>query len=263
MRFIASLLLSLVAINAHAFTMNNSAKLVFDHDEVTVNVAANCQNIGIDGNELLSIVNDAVEGFWNTAPTSRLKLRPGSVQSVAPAFRTGDICVTNTNCTPNPALAVPSDILVSCNASATNFSNSSILGVTIPNNISGSTIVGALVLINDTATTQFGTKTRPEKVAIIAHELGHTFGLGHSPVNDSLMYYATVTQRTNLGRDDIDGISYLYPKQQPISGCGTIDLNGSKPNFWPGLFIGFSIIGLAELFRKSKKSSKKSNVQMG
>ncbi len=259
MRFIASLLLSLVAMNAEAFTMNNSAKLVFDHDEVKVNVASNCQNIGIDGNELLSIVGDAVDGFWNQAPTSRLKLRAGSVQSVAAAFRADSICVASTNCTPNPTLAVSSDILISCNANTTNFSSSSILGVTIPNNISGSTIVGALVLINDTASTQFESKTRPEKVAIIAHEIGHAFGLGHSPVNDSLMYYATVSQRTSLGRDDIDGISYLYPKQQPTSGCGTIDLNGDKPNFWPGLFIGFSIIGLAELFRKSKKSK----VQMG
>lgn len=253
MRFLAPLLLSLVAFNVQAFTMNNSAKLVFDHDEVTVNVASNCQNIGIDGNEVLSIVGDAVDEFWNTAPTSRLKLRAGSVISAAAAFRTDSICVASTNCTPNPTLAVGNDILISCNANATNFPSSSILGVTIPNNISGSTIVGSLVLINDTAATQFGAKTRPEKVAIIAHELGHAFGLGHSPVNDSLMYYATVSQRTSLGRDDIDGISYLYPKQQPVSGCGTIDLNGSKPNFWPGLFIGFSIIGLAELFRKSKR----------
>ena len=255
MRLLAPLFLSLLSFNAQAFTMNNSAKLVFDHDEVTVNIAAGtCQNIGIDDTELLSIVRDSVDQFWNTAATSRLKLRAGSAISVAGAFRTASICVASTNCTPNPVIAVPNDIIISCNNNTTNFTSSSILGVTIPNNISGSTIVGALVLINDTASTQFGSKSRPEKVAIIAHELGHTFGLGHSPVNDSLMYYATVTQRTTLGRDDIDGISYLYPKEQPFKGgCGTIDLNGSKPNFWPGLFIGFSIIALAELFRKKSK----------
>lgn len=259
MRLAATLLFALMAFKTHAFTMNNSAKLVFDHDEVLVNVAAgNCTNIGINEAELLTIVSDAVDEFWNTSPTSRLKLRKGSVVPVAAAFKTEGICVAATNCTPNPNLAVSRDILISCNNSASNFSSSSILGVTIPNNISGTTIVGALVLINDMASTQFGTKTRPEKVAIIAHELGHTFGLGHSPVTDSLMYYATVSSRTTLGRDDIDGISYLYPKQQPVSGCGTIDLNGDKPNFWPGLFIGFSVIGLAELYRK--KSSGKTQV---
>lgn len=259
MKFLAplffSLILSLLTFNAHAFTMNNSAKLVFDHDEVIVNIAAgNCQNIGIDDTELLSIVGDAVNQFWNTASTSRLKLRKGSAVSVNSKFRSDGICVTSTNCTPNPDLAVSNDILISCNISSDNFTSSSILGVTLPNNISGSTIKGALILLNDTVTTQFGNKSRPEKVAIIAHELGHTFGLGHSPVKDSLMYYATVSQRETLGRDDIDGISYLYPKQQPFKGgCGTIDLDGNKPNSWPGLFIGFSIIALAELFRKKSK----------
>ena len=255
MRFLVIIFTALTSLNEYSFTMNNSAKLIFDHDEVIVNVADNCQNIGIDGNEMLSIVADATSNFWNKAATSRLKLRPGSVKSVAAAFRTDGICVASTNCTPNPALSVGSDILISCNASTSNFTSSSILGVTIPNNISGSTIIGALVLINDTAATQFGSKTRPEKVAIIAHELGHTFGLGHSPVNDSLMYYATVTQRTTLGRDDIDGVSYLYPKEQPVKGCGTIDMDGSKPNFWSGLFIGFSIIAFAEIFRKKLKNT--------
>jgi predicted Zn-dependent protease len=247
MKFLITLILFLITINAWAFTLNNSGKLVFGQDEVMVNVAGGfCTNIGITDQEFLSIVSEAVDN-------SRLKLRAGQVVNVATAFYTDNICEASTNCTPNSTLAVSSDILISCNNNTTNFSASSILGVTIPNNISGTTIIGSLVLINDRTSTQFGLKTRSEKVAIIAHELGHTFGLGHSPVKDSLMYYATVTQRSALGRDDIQGISYLYPKQQPFSGCGTIDLNGKGPNLWPGLFIGFSLIGLAELYRKAKR----------
>jgi hypothetical protein len=254
MKCLVSLLLSfLITLNVQAFTLNNSAKLIFSQDEVTVNVASNCVNIGTTNTELLSIVGDAVDQFWNKASTSRLKLREGQVINVAAAFHTAAICVASTNCTPNPAIAVSSDILVSCNNNTTNFTSSSILGVTIPNNISGSSIIGSLVLINDTAATQFDSKTRAEKVAIIAHELGHAFGLGHSPVEDSLMYYATVSKRVTLGSDDISGISYLYPKQQPISGCGTVDFDGKGPTYWPGLFIGFSIIGFAELFRKKSK----------
>ncbi|MBC7713869.1 MAG: matrixin family metalloprotease [Rhizobacter sp.] len=253
MKFLAPLLISFMTINAHAFTLNNSAKLVFSQDEVTVNVAGGfCNNIGISDTEFLSIVGDAVDQFWNKAPTSRLKLRQGQIVNLATAYHTDLICTAGTNCTPNPAIAVASDILVTCNNNTTNFSSSSILGVTIPNNISGNTILGSIVMINDTAATQFDTKSRAEKVAIIAHELGHAFGLGHSPVEDSLMYYATVTSRVALGADDISGISYLYPKQQPISGCGTVDMSGKGPSTWPGLFIGFSIIGLAELFRKKK-----------
>lgn len=252
MRTLFSLFILILSFKANAFTLNNTAKLVFSEDEVKVNVASGCTNIGVTDAELLELVGRAVDTFWNKSPTSRLKLRKGSVVNVAAAFHSDSICTASTNCDPNPDLSVDSDILISCNVNATNFPSSSILGITIPNNIAGTRIVGSLVLINDKADTVFDSKSADEKVAIIAHELGHAFGLGHSPVQDSLMYYATVSQRRALGRDDIDGITYLYPKQQPISGCGTVDMSGGKNGSWPGLFIGFSIIGLAEIYRKKK-----------
>lgn len=253
MRILSILLITFYATTSQAFTFNNNIKLVFNSDEVTVNVADNCTNTGIDANEMLSIVGDAVNSFWNKAPTSRLKLRAGSVQTVAAIYHSGNICVPSTNCEPNPALAVSSGILIACNDSVTNFPSASILGITIPNNISGSTINGSLIMINDRSSNQFANKSRPEKVAVIAHEIGHAFGLGHSPVPDSLMYYATVDSRTHLGRDDIDGISYLYPKQQP-TGCGTIsDINKKRPDFGAGLFIGlFLILGIEALRKRTK-----------
>ena len=247
-----------ISSNAHSFTFNNSAKLVFTQDEVSVNVAkGNCSNIGISDEELLSLVGSAVDNFWNQAPTSRLKLRKGSLVTTAATLRTGEICVNGTNCEPNPDLKVASDILISCNNNTINFSSTAILGVTIPNNISGTTIKGSLILINDQVGNQFEDKTRNEKISIIAHELGHAFGLGHSKVEDSLMYYMTMSKRTALGRDDIDGISYLYPKEQPKAGCGTVDFDkGAGPNWWSGLFLGFSIIAIAEFFRKKKLPAK-------
>ena len=110
-------------------------------------------------------------------------------------------------------------------------------------------------MINDVAGTQFAVKSRTEKVSIIAHELGHAFGLGHSPVKDSLMYYATINMRESLGSDDIDGISYLYPKQQPMS-CGSIvdkSKSENNPNQWLGLLVGFLIIAvMAQMIRVKK-----------
>ena len=251
---LAGMISFLLTTTSHAFTFNNSVKLVFAQDEVPVNVAAGfCSNIGIDENELLSIVGDAVDQFWNQAPTSRLKLRKGIVKTVAAAYETGDICVPSTNCDPNPALAVSEGVLITCNSNSTNFPSPSILGITIPNNISGKTIVGALIMINDRATTQFAGKSRAEKVAIVAHELGHAFGLGHSPVPDSLMYYATVDSRVALGRDDIDGISYLYPKKHPGGGCGSItDISKTKGpgNMLGGLSIGLFLILVFEIVRR-------------
>lgn len=234
--------------SAHAFTLNNSATLVFGKDEVRVNVAADtCDNIGIDETELLSIVGTAVDQYWNRSPTSALKLRAGSVMAVAAGFKTDTICTPATSCDPNPALAVASDILITCNNNVANFSSSAILAVTVPNNISGKTIVGALMMINDMAANSFKTKSRDEKVSIIAHELGHAFGLGHSPVKDSLMYYATVNMRKSLGGDDIDGITYLYPKKQPVS-CGSIS-EKNNPNSWLGLLLGFGLISLLSKFQ--------------
>ena len=251
---LAGLILFFFTCSSHAFTFNNSVKLVFAQDEVPVNVAAGfCSNIGIDENELLSIVGDAVDQFWNQAPTSRLKLRKGTVKTVAAAYETGDICVPSTNCDPNPALAVSEGVLITCNSNSTNFPSPSILGITIPNNISGKTIVGALIMINDRATTQFAGKSRAEKVAIVAHELGHAFGLGHSPVPDSLMYYATVDSRVALGRDDIDGISYLYPKKHPGGGCGSItDISKTKGpgNMLGGLSLGLFLVLVFEIVRR-------------
>lgn len=253
MRVLLFLMITLFSFQSKAFTFNNNIKLVFAQDEVIVNVANGCTNIGIDSNELLSIVNDAVNEFWNRAPTSRLKLRAGSVVNVSSNYQTDNICTPSTNCVPNPDLAVSSGVLITCNTNVTNFPSASILGITIPNNISGSTIIGSLIMINDRATTQFANKSRPEKVAIIAHELGHTFGLGHSPVPDSLMYYATVESRVRLGRDDIDGISYLYPKKQP-TGCGTItDISKNNSNFAGALFVGLFLVLSIEAVKKKFK----------
>ena len=69
----------------------------------------------------------------------------------------------------------------------------------------------------------------------------------HSPVSDSLMYYSTVNMRSSLGADDIDGITYLYPKQQPVA-CGTIS-EKNNPNSWLGLLIGFGLITFLNKFQ--------------
>lgn len=247
-RLISLMFTSFLSLQVDAFTLNNSATLVFGKDEVRVNISnITCNNIGVDVQELKILAGEAVDLYWNRSPTSRLKLRAGSVISTAAAFGTGLICNAGTDCEPNPTLAVSSDVLITCNTNAANFSSSAILAVTVPNNISGKTILGSLIMINDLPGNQFASKSRAEKISIIAHELGHTFGLGHSPVNDSLMYYSTVDMRSALGSDDIDGISYLYPKEQPVS-CGSITTK-NNPNSWLGLVFGFLIMAIAYRFK--------------
>ena len=240
-----------ISSSTFAFTLNNNVDLVFGKNEVTVNVAANsCSHIGMTDTEILTAVQIGVDQYWNKAPTSRLKLRAGTIKSVAAIYKTGTICLPSTSCDPDPTLAVDSDILISCNTNASNFSSTSVLAVTVPNTIDGRTIVGSLVLLNDiTPANQMVLKTQDEKIAIIAHELGHAFGLGHSPVKDSLMYYATVNMRKSLGSDDIDGISYLYPKEQPVS-CGTITDRNQINQFVFPMIIGIVFIAIMSKARK-------------
>ena len=241
---------SLIVFNSSlmAFTLNNNVGLVFPKDEVRVNVAdQTCDNIGIDTQEILSIAKDAVDDYWNKTPTSRFKMRQGSIVTADAKYKTGVICLPDDNtCSATGAPPVTNDILIACNQNATNFpASTGVLAITVPNNISGSTIIGSVILLNDTATTYLKNKNRTEKISVIAHEIGHAFGLGHSPVKDSLMYYSTIDLRTNLGADDMDGITYLYPKNQSVT-CGSIDTNSKNtPSQLLGIFFGFvfSIMG--------------------
>ena len=236
-----------------AFTLNNSIEAKFSKDEVKVNVASNtCINIGYTNQDILELTKRAINEYWNSVTTSRLRLKQGSIVEKGSAFYTGTLCTGSSSsiCEEiNPSLIVDRDVLIACNDNATDFPiNSGILGKTLINNISGQDIKGAIFLINDTYIS--GTSPNPiamaltsddDMVAFIAHELGHAIGLGHSPVTDSLMYFKTVPKRRYLGWDDVDGVTYLYPMDQPL-GCGSIYYADSASS--GGDLIGSILIGV-------------------
>jgi type 1 fimbria pilin len=80
---------------------------------------------------------------------------------------------------------------------------------------------------------------------VIAHEVGHILGLGHSHDTSALMYYDASAKGTlRLGQDDIDGISYLYNRNElsgddPFGGCGLVKKEGppSSNNLAALLFL--------------------------
>lgn len=227
----------------YAFTLNNNLNLAFDQNEVNVYVANNlCDNIGLTESELVELVARASKQYWNTVSTSRLILKSAGLVSVSNDYGSEPLCTgSSSSCSVNPLLAYGSGILIACNDdTTTNFPNNGLLAVTVPTSISGKNIKGAVLLLNDTPTNPIENKSKDEIVALLAHEIGHAIGLGHSPVRDSLMYYLSIPTRRNLGWDDIDGITYLYPKEQPVS-CGSLSTLTSGPNNKGQLAIGMAL----------------------
>jgi hypothetical protein len=85
---------------------------------------------------------------------------------------------------------------------------------------------GYLVLNADTGSAKITNISSLALSIAVAHEIGHMIGLGHSADSAALMYYNLSSKtKLNLAQDDIDGISYLYPRNElngnPF-GCGTV-----------------------------------------
>jgi hypothetical protein len=257
-------------ICAQAFTLNNNFEAAFADDEVKVSVDrnTNCPFAEMTVYELSDLVKPAVDKFWNTVPSSSLRLKSagftGPIDNInSNSGRlcppTDDKCISDAGSNLIPPVK---DIIIACNANPLNFGGNNVLAVTVPNNFNGKKIKGAVILINDDSSTGFNQLSRSDKISVIAHEIGHAIGLGHSKDKSALMYYRTVKLRKALGQDDVDGVSYLYPVH--IDGCGafggifggTISTNKkNKSDFplWPMVVSLVAMIGIFELVSTLRK----------
>lgn len=70
---------------------------------------------------------------------------------------------------------------------------------------------------------------------VLAHEIGHAIGLGHASEDNALMYYdASFKTELALARDDVEGITYLYPRQELFGGDGLFGCGTVKSRNGPG-----------------------------
>ena len=204
-----------------AFTLvtTNPDFLGWQDPEILFNVnTANCPaSMDIPG-----LITDAVK-IWNNVATSRVKISyNGSTTSTVTGNPTTVYCEPNfqgvtgadQNYVPAAALPTPSGNYVATGLLYLNVSGGSA-------NISG--FDRSLLLV------------------IIAHEVGHILGLGHSQDPNALMYYnASAKTHLALAQDDIDGVSYLYPRnelgQDKMMGCGLVTTVGSPRPPSGGMF---------------------------
>lgn len=250
---------------SHAWTLNNNFGASFKNDKVKVYVDETtvCPTNGLTVDELESLVKPAVDDFWNRVPTSALELKASGFSAATQSINNGrlcsptdDACIADGTTNGNLIPAV-NDIIIACNDNNSNFGGGNVLAVTIPNKFSGKSIAGAVILINDVSNT-FGNLSRSDQISVIAHEIGHAIGLGHSKDDEALMYYRTVDQRSRLGQDDVDGVSFLYPVHGDAYGlCGTVTTTnppGNPPLFQMGIAFGLMIL-IYELLRRAKRRS--------
>ncbi len=255
------LLLSLLTSTAQAFTLNNNFGASFKDSKVNVyvDVQTTCSNAGVTIYELEDLVKEATASYWNTVATSSLRLKPAGFSSATSNISTGRLCsATDDACIAAAQGAgnlIPpvNDIVIACNDLDANFGGAGVLAVTIPNKFSGKKIAGAVILLNNDSSppTNFANLSRSDKIAVLAHELGHAIGLGHAKGSEALMYYKTVKLRRNLSQDDIDGVSFLYPVT--LDACGlfaTVEQprGGGPPFLQMALTLGLFVL-LIELRR--------------
>jgi hypothetical protein len=235
--FLITVIVNLASENqARAFTMGSTFSGQAGWPQKTLHFKVNPANCP-------AYINDVIDyalALWNGVATSRLTVKREGVTTATVSE------IRNFTSNDTPVIACDPNFSTSFPALDPDF----VAGV---GGFRGSPINhGGLVLNVETGTNaNINNANGAQLGIIIAHEIGHVLGLGHSADPHALMYYNAGAKATAaLSQDDMDGITYLYPRNElsgdAILGCAAITSEISGP--WSGLGRGPSPMTLLTLF---------------
>lgn len=171
-----------------------------------IRIYFNPANCSIPEKEIETAIDRAVNA-WNSVPTADVKIH-----------YEGRTTQTGTQ----------EDPLIECATSGLDDS----IAVTYVSTASGRIFTGYMQLNAEPSSLGNVENYREDRLAIvIAHEMGHILGLGHSVTESALMYFSIgAKEHLALGQDDVDGVTFLYPRKEPedgLLGCGSLGAPGT------------------------------------
>lgn len=225
--FITALLMG--PLSSQAFTLVSSSDSDFvgwANPEIQFNVnASNCPSTM----DIPGLITDAVK-IWNNVATSRVKISYNSS--------------TTSTSSANPVTVYCEPNFQSVTGADQNY----VPAGALPHQSGHYVDTGILYLNVSSGNANISLFNRALLLVIIAHEVGHILGLGHSQDPNALMYYdASAKTHLALAQDDIDGVSYLYPRNElsgdKMMGCGLVASSSRKPP-GPGFLAMLALVML-------------------
>lgn len=215
----------LLSSKVFAWTLVYKGAEGYPSPKITIDISStNCTNADLTAAEIKEVVQEAIDMYWNSVPTSSIELKVGTIKSISIDGDTSTSAVA--------AKASANSILIGCNDDVTTFTDG-FTGAVGGISCSGSTCRGG-VIINDHSSTKVDTYSKIQLQALLGHEIGHAIGLGHSSVEEALMHYSVGYAQESLHQDDMNGITWLYPNEDELGGlagsCGTITFDQGDKN---------------------------------